>query len=642
MQNDKNIANLESRIGLYWLHRLGIVTLVFGIVFLITYSIQLSTNPLLMPLFKLTIGMAVSMILLLLGKRMSVKEKEQWYGHGLTAGGWSLAYFTTYAAYYIQDVKLIHSLPLETLLLSVVALGSLWSALRARSELMAIYSFSLASATIIMNGPSLISDISFVIIALAASVLGNRQGWRALLAFALASCYIGHFSCLGSHLTLGEAGISAAFLSILWLIFGAGIGYSSDIPDKAKRFMTVLACINGLVFAAGLAWLNLILPVHVGEAVFVLTGIIYLATARWLTVRKQEQLSILHSLLGLFLINAAKCMHFSGLEFLAVDILQIALLAVVGSKFNIRPFSWVSMILAVLFMPIWLACSMFHFSEVEYGIAAFRHVQLGLFAVSVFGSLAYYQHRISESRVNKYIYHIVANILAGLIVLFFKDVSWQTFGFVLISVANCIVAARINSMKVAENPGLLVAEDQPNYFATFALIPFAISVLLATYNLNNWGSLPMALSTIGLFSVFGFSHCIDEEGRASVLNLVHWVFAYAATIVLTLLVLLNVAPSYVSLALGIEGFTFLCAGFLMKEKFFRLSGLSMLGLLSSKLLFFDLANHNTLERILSFIAAGIIFLLASYVYGRFTQVFGDELQDEIKPEDFHREVSDNA
>ena len=79
MQNDKNIANLESRIGLYWLHRLGIVTLVFGIVFLITYSIQLSTNPLLMPLFKLTIGMAVSMILLLLGKRMSVKEKEQWY-----------------------------------------------------------------------------------------------------------------------------------------------------------------------------------------------------------------------------------------------------------------------------------------------------------------------------------------------------------------------------------------------------------------------------------------------------------------------------------------------------------------------------------------------------------------------------------
>ena len=102
MKNDKNIASLESRIGLYWLHKLGIVTLVFGIVFLITYSIQLSSNPLLMPLFKLSIGFAVSIALLFLGKKMSVKEKEKWYGHGLTAGGWSLAYFTTYAAYYIE------------------------------------------------------------------------------------------------------------------------------------------------------------------------------------------------------------------------------------------------------------------------------------------------------------------------------------------------------------------------------------------------------------------------------------------------------------------------------------------------------------------------------------------------------------
>lgn len=54
----------------------------------------------------------------------------------------------------------------------------------------------------------------------------------------------------------------------------------------------------------------------------------------------------------------------------------------------------------------------------------------------------------------------------------------------------------------------------------------------------------------------------------------------------------------------------------------------MLALLTGKLLFFDLANHNTLERILSFIAAGVIFLLASYLYSRFSDSFGESSDSE--------------
>ena len=56
-------------------------------------------------------------------------------------------------------------------------------------------------------------------------------------------------------------------------------------------------------------------------------------------------------------------------------------------------------------------------------------------------------------------------------------------------------------------------------------------------------------------------------------------------------------------------------------------GLVVLALLSGKLLFFDLAHHNTFERILSFIAAGIIFLLASYLYSRFSGSFDDLSED---------------
>src|SRR5262249_15184207 len=116
MNTTKNSApkrqSLETRIGLYWLHRLGIVSVVLGIVFLIMYSFQYFS-----PVLQLLTGLVVSSSLILLGSTMAAKEKQKWFGHGLTAGGWSLLFFTTYAAHYLPHVAVINSLPLETVLL---------------------------------------------------------------------------------------------------------------------------------------------------------------------------------------------------------------------------------------------------------------------------------------------------------------------------------------------------------------------------------------------------------------------------------------------------------------------------------------------------------------------------------------------
>src|SRR5271170_4221272 len=117
---DRNKQSLETRIGLYWLHKLGIVSIVLGVAFLIMYSFQFFG-----PSLKLLTGLAVSSSLILLGSRMAAKEQQKWFGHGLTAGGWSLLYFTTYAAYYLPNVAIISSLSLEAILLMAVATGSL-------------------------------------------------------------------------------------------------------------------------------------------------------------------------------------------------------------------------------------------------------------------------------------------------------------------------------------------------------------------------------------------------------------------------------------------------------------------------------------------------------------------------------------
>ena len=54
--------SLEARIGLYWLHKLGIVSIVLGVAFLIMYSFQYFA-----PALKLLTGCGVSASLILLG-----------------------------------------------------------------------------------------------------------------------------------------------------------------------------------------------------------------------------------------------------------------------------------------------------------------------------------------------------------------------------------------------------------------------------------------------------------------------------------------------------------------------------------------------------------------------------------------------
>jgi uncharacterized membrane protein len=55
----------------------------------------------------------------------------------------------------------------------------------------------------------------------------------------------------------------------------------------------------------------------------------------------------------------------------------------------------------------------------------------------------------------------------------------------------------------------------------------------------------------------------------------------------------------------------------LPDKYYRVSGLAIFSLLLLKILFVDLAAAETIWRILSFVAAGTILLLASYGYAKF-------------------------
>lgn len=610
--------SLEARIGLYWLHRLGIVSLVLGFAFLMMYSFQFIG-----PVMKLLTGLAASIALIATGELMARKDTRKWFGHGLTAGGWSLAYFTAYAAHFLPSVSVITSMPIETALLIAVAGGSLASALRANSELMSILSVTLAAASILFSGPCLFGDISFLVIALSASILGNRKSWTTLFAWSMVACYAGHFYCSMPPSLFGSTidPMVPVFLFALWLTFFVGSGFSVQTSSQATNSATVIACMNAAAFAVGLLLFDRGME---GRTAFLLAlaGSVYLCMTRWLFSKNQEQLATVHSLLGLALINCAKTLHYSGLNVLALDIMQIAVLGTIGLRYNIKSFRWVAAVLASILFPLWiggLLCEEAGQYPLIHTLLGFHHVEyvkIGVLAISVLSALAYFCRRHagtcaceSQTAVRYgYFYYFAANVMASLTVLNIIDPSWRALAWGLQGVTNHLLSMR----------------TKDDWYFGIGTIALSGALALAGLTMPDWQSIPISLMIAAFYSAHRYVSTNDRAESQKSFVVLKQLYASAATVLLTILLFQKMPSNYLSLSLGIEGLSLLFAGFIFRDRLFRLCGLAIMSLLTSKLLFVDMANYNTFERIVSFIGAGFAFLLSSYVYARFTRAFEDE------------------
>lgn len=622
--------SFEAQIGLYWLHRLGIVSLVLGFAFLIMYSFQYVG-----PAMKLLAGLAASLALIVTGEIMAKKDSSRWYGHGLTAGGWSLTYFTTYAAHFLPSVAVIDSMPVETALLIAVAAGSLTSALRANSEIMSIFSVTLASATMLLSGPGLFSNISFLIIAISASFLANRKSWTGLFVWSMIACYAGHFYCSASFWPTSTP-LVPFFLAAMWLTFALGTGFAKSTVGRARDAHMVMTSFNAFALAGGLV-LDHYMPDRTA-IIMAGAGTLYLLITRWLYKVKDEELGTLNALLGLALLNWAKAIHYSGLSMLSLDVIQIVVLAIVGIKFNIRSFRWVALILGFLFVPLaagsmsWEELRHYPYTQVDFGFRHFEHIKICLMAVSMLGALAFFCARYADTCLCDQTttkrcgnsFYVIANFIFALVVMNCANQGWQVFGWGLASAVNHLLYVKLRKNIYS--------------FIAFLALTFWTSQTYC-YCFYDWLWLPSSLVVALAYAVYVYVSLSNADGDKTIESVRHLYMLYG-TAILTLLLLKVIAAPYLSLSFGIEGLSLLIGGFLMRDRQFRIYGLIVMALVTGRLLFVDMAHYNTFGRIIAFIGTGMVFLIASYGYGRFTRIFedghahSDEENDDISADGF--------
>lgn len=161
--------------------------------------------------------------------------------------------------------------------------------------------------------------------------------------------------------------------------------------------------------------------------------------------------------------------------------------------------------------------------------------------------------------------------------------------------------------------GLFLAGLRLNVFSiriqSYLLIGFSFvsAFVLGIASIPLYFSLPM----VGTFYLLQWLTARSEDQHAQA------VLSVMGTTLLGAILYDKASGGLVTVAWGVEGLVLLGIGFALGERILRLQGLGLLLICILKLFFYDLRNLETMYRILSFIALGLILLAVSWIYSRF-------------------------
>ena len=175
-------GSFEMRLGTYWFVRIGIVLILTALVFFGKLAYQKYINQL-GPGGKVALLYVASALLLGAGawwQRRAAKPSLKNYAQVLFAGGLAAVYFTTYAAYYNDHLKIIQDRTLDGLLLLAWAGFMTWVADRKKSEVLALFAVGLAYYTSIITRVGYFTLYSNLLLTVTAVFFLVRNRWVAL------------------------------------------------------------------------------------------------------------------------------------------------------------------------------------------------------------------------------------------------------------------------------------------------------------------------------------------------------------------------------------------------------------------------------------------------------------------------------
>ncbi|HEY1579864.1 MAG TPA: DUF2339 domain-containing protein [Terracidiphilus sp.] len=329
------LFSLEETLGANWLNKIGMAILVIGLAFFLAYKLQTWG-----PGGKILCGFAVSVVLLGGGVWLERKPTYRIFARGGIGGGWALAYFTTFAAYHLQAARVLDSLPVDLVLMLLVAAGMVGHSLHYRSQAVTSLAFMLGFGTLLtshVEEPTqtlVFSLAASAILAIALVVVTTIRHWAVLELCGLVAVYVSHFVWLNEvlpqvHADFTEFWPSTALILLYWLIFRLAYVLRKPLNKREEDLSSVSAILN----SGGVLGLLKFQSAHPEWAFWALVvlGAFEMGLAWWAKSKRRQAFVVLSTIAVVLLVSSVP-FRFHGVSWPVLWLVQAQVLAIAGLR----------------------------------------------------------------------------------------------------------------------------------------------------------------------------------------------------------------------------------------------------------------------------------------------------------------------
>jgi hypothetical protein len=595
----------EVIIGGNWLNKLGVLAIVVGVALFLGYSLtQLG------PVGKVAIGLLIGFSMLGGGIALEGKPRYGTFAQGLIGGGWAAIYFTAYAMHGIEAARVIADPVIGTVVLLAVSVAMIGYSFRYRSQAITSIAYLIGFVTLNVTVVTGFSVVAALVLSVSLIVIAYRFSWFGMAALGILLTY-GTFAARVDPVIYGREGIvnGQAILWIYWFVFE--VFDLARIPER--RAMDAATGALYLLNAGGflVASLTYASAMHhqYWAGLFAMATVCYLGTtlvrARLLGSADSDFHVLRGGYFGPAMITAgygaaALIESLAGLQLGYALLVEAELIVVAGVLLSRRFLVHVGCVLTALPILHLIAVDMENSARVAF--AGHNWMQWSLFAIAIGAAL--YANRVLAGGL--WLNSTVGSILLALVVHQEVQKSWGTVIWAAMAVALV-------------GYGLLYkrAEFRVQGYLLAIVVFFRAWVV----NMNDTSAATRMWTCAIIVALFYTAQMLfrSREPLPGSERIAQPGFSILGTAVLTMLLLSEVQGRLLTVAFGIEGIALLLAGFALRERVFRLSGLVLFLLCIAKLFVYDLRTLDTMSRILSFIVLGVMMVAASWVYTRFRE-----------------------
>lgn len=556
---------LETRVGRYWLNRVGIITLVLGVVFFILYSFHY-----LGPAMKIAMGVAVALGLLGGGVWLERRAGLSWYARGLIGGGWALLYFTTYAMHHIPAVRILDEGWIDLSLLMMVAAGAVWHSMRYRSETITALALLLGFITTSISYVTWFTLASSGCLVAALGWLVVRMRWDRLYLYGVLASYGTHLVWISPQIGLSPAThmgaadaalwLNAGFLSLYWVVYHAVLFALDEREGGSRNRLVTATLMNATLFVyAILVKMGPIYPEW--RYLFLLgVGTCYLVSGLLGSRTRLPSMSAIHELIGLSLITLAIPLKLTGRWLSFWWLMEVALLVWIGLRYqrwSYRNFAfWLMAIMFFRLLVLDLRTSA-PIAMLSWNIP--WRVVIGGWASAAFSVVAVLYRRPQFRETLRPIesgafhsYCLAALVPAWLLTYLELPAQWIAAGW---AIESAIVMAM----------GFKLRDSTLRFFAT---VGFGLTGLrlIGVPGVWAWWSISVIIAAVyGVSWLYRWSSSDEDTTRPGISD----GYAIAALVILTMLFHTQVSWPWISLAWLAQLFVLLSVGLLVQERNFR-------------------------------------------------------------------------